>query len=582
MAVTDIMKETTQQAILNELRSQANIMALLAQKYDLDEILRLVGASRTSLDTIIGAMIDGTNTTRLFKLWWPLAREQDEAQTTAVEQNRYATLCRWFRVIGKAWEDKVYTLRGPWWETNTTGDHVLTPMGDLAGKTAAVCATEETTDEFDWADEDPMTWYLRFNGLSLADGTMNVLAVEGVDDTFDITGNTAPVYTGQIALWKAWYQDGVYEYKSFATKQHAGMWPRAEDVAPDGTHRDMTWHSTFGGSLTDDNKLTSGVGNKLAINNSANAGITAARRWNAYEGTYGDWDADFLLDMFQLRHFDLENSGIIEGCLSYDLNYTVAVAETSVRSFVVTVAQGNNILIGSNMDVGTAARNGSIARGAVLSKENVEIDGTTYCRVTLDVDEDFTVTEGAHAASLPWIPGSTEALPGHKDGSLYSCTNGKTPARIAGIECIDGAYVVGLGTLWNSNYDANRDPKSMYTVYQCKDSEDQTGSITANYEEAGTFEFNGSGWSYIKHFEIRQDGGLVPEVVGGSSSTFFKSAFYFDADSGVRALWRFCGLYSGAHGGLSGAPGSAAPGGASWDGRPRLSGSGKKRGEWAA
>ena len=549
-------------------------------------------AGAEALDEMFGALIDGTNTTKVFHRWWHLARIQDAADNDTAVQNRYHTLDRFFALLAEAWEDKYYTLRGPDWRVNSTGVHALTPMGDLAGKTAAVCATEVSDNDFDWADEDPMTWYVRFNGLSLADGTMNVLAVEGLDDDFDISGNTAPVYTGRLALWKRCYTDGTYEYKTFRTTEEGGFVPWAADVAPTtNAHRHMNWQATFPGSMYGQ-KLTSGSGfhgqtwernaNTTAIGRSAATGITDARKWDSYEGVYSDTDLEPILDLFQLRHFDLENSGILEGCLNYNLDYTIAVAEEDVTSVVITTAQGANILIGSFLDVGSAARGGQRARGNVIQKETVTIEGTVYCRVHLDVTAVFTTVAGDHVSTLPWTPGSTEHLPGHKDGSLYSCTDGKTPARIAGVEIIDGAYAVGLDPLWNSDWNADRTPKSIYTVYQCRDSENQATSITANYEEAGTFTGPNSGWQYFKHLQIRTDGMIMPEGYSGSSSTFFKSAFHFNASSGVRAPWRFCHLSSGAHGGLAGAVGDSTPSGAYWGGRPRLSGSGKKRGEWAA
>jgi len=50
----------------------------------------------------------------------------------------------------------------------------------------------------------------------------------------------------------------------------------------------------------------------------------------------------------------------------------------------------------------------------------------------------------------------------------------------------------------------------------------------------------------------------------------------------VRVPRRFMYLSYGGFGGLAGALGGATPSDAAWYGRPRLSGSGKKRGEWAA
>lgn len=541
------------------------------------------------LDETFCAMLDGTNTTSILMHWWQIAKGQGTVY--ADDYWKYAIMERWFKMLQTAWSGKQYTVQ--FGDYRVTGASAGTPLDDLADKMAAVCATDTTANDFDWADEDPMTWYIRANALSRSDGTMHILAIEGLDDAFDISGNLAPVYTFRLGLFKRQWTDGSYEYKSWRTTQQSGFYPWAADVAPAGnTHRVIDWQATFPGSLTSDGKLTSGSGfhgqtwgrnsNVTAIGISANAGITKARLWNAYEGLLSDTDLEVILDLFQMRHFNLENSGIIEGCLSYNLDYTVAVAEEGVTSVVVTTAQGANILIGSFLDVGTSARGSQITRGNVLSKETVTIDGTDYCRVHLDLPAEVDVTEGAHVCTLPWTPGSTEHLPGHKDGSIYNCTNGKTPARIAGVEIIDGAYAVGLDPLWMSDYNADRNPQSIYTVYQCRDSENQAGSITANYVASGTFQSAATGWQYIKHFEIRRDGMMVPEVVGGSSTTYLKSAFYFDAAAGLRCPWRFMILDSGGRGGSAGANGYRSPSSAAWGERPRLSGSGKKRGEWAA
>ena len=553
------------------------------------------GASAEALDEMFSAMIDGTNTTKVFRHWWPLARLQDSASQDTAVQNRYHTLDRWFKLLGEAWGDKYYTLRGPDYRVNTTGVTTLTPMGDLADRSAAALATDASADAFDWADEDPMTWYIRFNGASLTDGTMNVLAVEGVDDSFDISGNSAPVYTGRLALWKRWYTDGAYEYKTFRTMEEGGFVPWAADVAPStNAHRHMSWQATFTGSMYGQ-KLTSGSGfegltwerngNTTAISKSMSDGLTAARKWNEYEGLFSDTDLEVILDLWQLRHFDLENSRILEGCTNYNLDYTVAVAEEDVKSVVLTTANGANILIGSFLDVGSTARNGSIARGNVTLKETVNISGTDYCRVHLDVSSVFTTVSGTHVSTLPWTPGSTEHLPGHKDGSIYNLTDGKTPARIAGCEVMDGAWTVGGDPLWSSDWNTDRTPKSIYTVYAVRDSVRQATSAGEYHENAGTFTGPNSGWQFIKHIQIRTDGMIVPEDAGAantSDSKWMKSGFYFYGDSGVRAPWRFGALGDTGYAGLAAADGSDTPSGAYWSGRPRLSGSGKKRGEWAA
>lgn len=554
------------------------------------------GTSAVVLDETFEAMVNGENTSSLFHRWWVLAMELDNNTS-----NRYAILDRWFALLGRAWSDKYYTIRFNDYRVSSSSEG--TPMGDLAGKAAAMCATEQSANTAEWCDEDPMTWYVRFNALSLADGTMNVVAVEGVDDSFDITGNAAPVYTGSIALWLTQYTDGTYEYKTFTTEHVGGAHPLACDVAPDGSHRHMSWHATFGGSLTSGGKLTSGSGyhgmtwernsNTPAWREGATTGLTNARKWDSYEGVYSDTDLDHLLNMWQLRHFSLENSGVIEGCLSNNYQYTVAMAEEDVTSFMLTTAQAANLVVGDCVEIGshpegtnndrnTAANYDLVSCAVITEIETVTIDGTDYARVHLDITTAVDIPATGYVSTMPWVPGSTEHLPGRKDGSMYNCTNGKTPARIAGIEIIDGAYALGLDPLWNSDWDDTRDPKSIYTVYQCRNSEKQGGSITSDYESVGTFSSPASGWQYIKHFGIRDDGMMIPDALGASSTTYLRSAFLFAGSSGVRAPWRFCSLGNGARGGLAGAVGDVAPSSASWNGRPRLSGSGKKRGEWAA
>lgn len=560
-----------------------------------------VGANAASLDAIYASMLDGSNTTKVFWQWWALARAQDIENEASADQNRYHTLSRWFDILAQAWGEKVYTLRFADYRVGGSNS-VMTPLAGLADKTSAPLLTETGTDSFHWMDEDPMYWYVRFNGLSLEDGAMNILAVEGVDDNFDITGNLAPVYTASAALWKVQFTDGTWEYKTWALKQQSGMWPYEADVAPDGSHRSFYWAATFGGSLTADGKLTSGSGyknsgwerntNTPAWRRAAVTGIADARKWDAYEGTYTDTDRDKLLDMWQMRHWNLENSGILEGCTNYQPQYTVAMAEEGATSVLVTTAQAANFLVGSCVEVGThpsgtnndrntAANYDLIPCATITRIETVTIDGTSYGRVHLDITAAIDIPETAFISSMPWVPGSTEHIPGKKDGSLYHLTNGKTPARIAGIEVIDGAYAVGLDPLWNSDYNAERNPKSIYAVYACRDSQNQGGSIGTNHVKVATFESENTGWQYIKHFEIRRDGMLIPDALGASSSTFLKSAFGFYAGSGVRAPWWFAALNYTGPAGVACAYG-AAPSRADWVGRPRLGGSGKKRGEWAA
>lgn len=527
-------------------------------------------AFESVIDAIFSQSIDGSNTTKLFWNWWEMS---------AADESKYHRLCRWAHIMARAWKDKTYTLRSI--NASTSGGvHTMTPLDDLADKQPAQLCTESTTPVADWADEDPMTWYIRANALSLQDGTMDVLYVEG-EDGFDITGELAPVYTFSMALWLKEWSDGSYDYISYRTAQADGYYPDAADVAPDNTKRAVTWHSTFPGGLNSKGGLTSGVGLKPYNFASPNTGITAARKTSKYEGLWCDCDTRWVLRMWQLRHFDLENSNICEGCLNYNFQFKVAVAEAGATRVLLTTAQAANLLVGSTIALGDAGSNSNLDRGQsymhnlaesvqIGSIEKVMIGDVEYSAVNLILDAPVDVTATTYISTWPYISGHTECLPGHKDGCGYSLTAGKTPIRVQGVELLDGAYSIGLDPLYNVTAGSDGTHWN-YQVYECRDSEKLSGSITANYTDTGiTISDVAQSWNWVKAFFTTKLGVLFPKMFGGSSTTYYKSGFYGAYSAGVRCPWRFGNLSYGAFGGLAYELGHDWPSHSYWDGRPRL------------
>ena len=563
-----VISEKTGQAIEKDLRQIAVSIS--------------TGASPTALDNAYTAMLDGTNTSRIFRLWWPLSAGEGVT--------KYARLERWFNLLAAAWSHKTYTLR--YYNADVSTSDEMTPLDDLANYASpAALATDVDDGGDDWAEEDPMTWYIRANALSLADGTMDVLAIEGIDGAFDIYGNTAPVYTFSLALWRREYGDEGYNYKSWCTTQRGGYYPYAGDVAPDDTKRIMTWHPSFGGGLNADGKLTSGIGWYPCNLTSASTGLTKARLWDAYEGLWNDCDSQWALDMWQLRHWNLENGNVAEGCVSYSVQKPIAREETDVSRVIMSQVDGALYELDSCVCVGDPGsnvdhdRNNAYMRNVVaithiVSKEDVEIDGITYTALNLACDP-ITTTTTTYVSTMPWKRGTTEALPGHRDGSIRNITNGHFPLRVAGVELLDGAYAIGLDPLYNVT--ANAEGGFDYDVYECRDSENLSSSISSNYIKTGIgVKGLTSGWHYVKEFVKTKLGVLFPKAFGGGSAAYLKSAFRGAYSAGVRCPWRWGTLTDGGYGGLACEAGNYAPSTSSWSGVPRLGGSGKKRGEWAA
>lgn len=538
----------------------------------------------STLDGVYTAMLDGTNTQKIFKLWWPFAVTQSE--------NKYSCLERFAAMLDTAWGDKTYTVRNI--HESVSGDASGTPLDDLAdGRSAAPLVTDVSMGVADWAENDPMTWYVRANAKSLADGTMEVLAVE-TEAAFDVTGETAPVYCFSPALAVKEWDDGSYLYTSWHMRAGDGYVPMAGDVALDGTHRLLTWHPAFYGGKNSAGGMTSGAGLLPMPWTSANAALPLARKLTAYDGLWCDCDTQFALMAWRLRHWTLSNSGQLEGCTNYNYQYTLAAAETGVKRVLLAKAQGANLLAGSCVCLGERGSNTNNDRNQaynhnvfdvakILSVETVTVNDTEYAAVNLDLASTIDTTTTMLVSTMPWPNGTTEALPGHSDGCIGNLTDGRYPYRIAGMEMQIGSYCEELDPLWQASL--VDDDHWHYDVYSCRDSEKLAGSITANYQKVGEFDLpntNKWSWNFIRALNKMAAEAQIPTKFGGSSSTYVKAAFFSPGGAGVSAPWRFGALYGGGFCGLPCARGSYGPGSSAWDGVPRLAGSGKKRGEWPA
>ena len=525
----------------------------------------------STLDGMYTAMLDGTNTQKIFKLWWPFAVTQSE--------NKYSCLERFAAMLDTAWGDKTYTVRNI--HESVSGDASGTPLDDLAdGRSAAPLVTDASTGVADWAENDPMTWYVRANAKSLADGTMEVLAVE-TEAAFDVTGETAPVYCFSPALAVKEWDDGSYLYTSWHMRAGGGYVPMAGDVAPDGTHRLLTWHPAFYGGKNSAGGMTSGAGLLPMPWTSANAALPLARKLTAYDGLWCDCDTQFALMAWRLRHWTLSNSGQLEGCTNYNYQYTLAAAETGVKRVLLTKAQGANLLAGSCVCLGERGSNTNNDRNQaynhdvfniakILSVETVTVNDTEYAAVNLELDSTIDTTTTMLVSTMPWPNGTTEALPGHSDGCIGNLTNGKYPYRIAGMEMQIGSYCEELDPLWRASL--VDDDHWHYDVYSCRDSEKLAGSITANYQKVGEFDLpnaNKWSWNYIRALNKMAAEAQIPTKFGGSSSTYVKAAFCSPGGAGVYAPWRFGNLNDGGNCGLPCANGNNGPGSSNWNGVPR-------------
>ena len=170
--------------LINHPMSDETGLELAAQMKRQNDILAGIAAGTAGaefVDATFRGLLDGKNTTEIFWSWWPLSAGDGVT--------KYQRLERFAKMLAESARSKTYTVR--FYSDDVSGDYTGTPLDDLAdGREAAPLLTDTSPETADWSEEDPFTWYIRANALSLEDGTMNVLAVEG-ETGFDLSGETA-------------------------------------------------------------------------------------------------------------------------------------------------------------------------------------------------------------------------------------------------------------------------------------------------------------------------------------------------------------------------------------------------------
>ena len=418
-----------------------------------------------------------------------------------------------------------------------------------------------------------------------------ITAIQDITDGFEL--NNPNKYVGVLQQSGFHYydeEDTYYEHGVCATIEsgHDYCEPYPEAVEQDGTMRQWVLHAKYM-NHTVDNKLTSYSGVvPTAYSISQNTLIDRKNSMN--NGLCGGCITDnaFLQLMFFVKYASMSADGILQGCVNYNYQYYAALGETGVKRVLLSTANGNNIIVGSTLLVGTyngssadrnQAANYNISGNhgfVVKSKENVTINGTTYTAINFDTDTTFdtngngTATSGNTIVStFHWKNGSCDNVKGN-DGSPASPGNGQYPAMLQGIEYMMGAYEVFADVILDQD-------GTNYYCYVTNDISKQSKTSRSEYTSIGIYcpkVSNDNGWRYPKKLGFGK-GVFFPVDASGSSSQYVKDGFYMNGKSttsGLREWLAFCTLYSGTGtGGLSALGGGDGLSAAGWVFAGRLS-----------
>lgn len=491
----------------------------------------------------------------LFATWWK-ANESSAPSRTALMK-------RWFGNV--LYDDLVHGVKSPLFSTSQS------VVGEFTDDSVGLSCTPSTAtvagkDDFAFL---PQFWCLEVAMERHADGGHEIIKVEHIDPISEVrSGNYGMCQVLQKNTFtKEWVENGYHYFKMCCDPADKTGWETWEQGSnKNGTVYPYMANPKYYAGLDANGIPTSGTGLPPMNWTSHNAGVTAWRKRGAqYSGASGSL-LKFQLRMMWLKYARKGNSGTIEGCSSYNFQYTAAASETGVKRVLLTAAQAGNLLVGSSVQLGVQSgtdrntpSNYSITRNApITSIEDVTVGGTAYKAVNIGVSAPFdTVAGSTYLSTTPYASGYNDTVKGF-DGSRTNYTNGKEPGLIQKTEFQNGSYLILSDELWQWSTDA--DGNICFDVYTCHDQSKVTtnGTISSDYtkQEDLTLKWpNGTkaGWQYIEDIAVSNDKGVLwPAKVStaAGSGTGVKAGMYVEAaTSGVRAAW--CCSYLG-HGGSCG------------------------------
>ena len=548
---------------------------------------QLAGTSGAAIyDAFYAAGVTPENIDDMFVSWWHGANDGNYTKTQL--------LSRWFNLLNS---DKTFGTKFYNFGTSQT------TQGELCDDSVEIGVTIPSTNTV--KGKDPMHQQFAFWTVECEyeideKGEIDIKSVAKVDSSFNRGGTNGMVGVAQKTGWLSITNDSVNWWVRYRTSQAPGFVPIAEGVSPvDNKPRAFVVHAKYMGGKGADGKPTSASGlAPLNYSWSHNSQIAEWRKRGANYAGISICDIFFRILMFWLKYAKKGNSGTMEGCTSYNLQYKCAVAETGVTRVLLTEAQAKNLLVGSSVIVGDTGSGTNTDRGVasmykcaknvrILSIVSTVVDETAYYAVNLETDTPFDTTTDTYISTMPWWSGSCDDVLG-VDGSPTSCTNGKEPFIIQGLESQIGAYAVVadiIDTITVSE-DSTTITINPATVRLAKNI---AQSKSANYVDTNkplTIP-KPAGWAWHFIGDLAYDKAhpefTTPSIIdnGANSGNGFKSAVSVPPSGGVYEWLSWSFLSDGSYCGLACAGLALGLGLADWYVAAGAPGSGANRGEWA-
>lgn len=389
-----------------------------------------------------------------------------------------------------------------------------------------------------------------------ADGVITVTAIEG-DAYFKRDGSNGDVGVLTPTLYWRITTTASHQIISISDVKHDGFLVQPGGKYTDGTTRPFIVYAKYAGVKYND--LYSSVSGLPLWNRNISQNTLIDRCAAKGAGYAGKTVADdwYVKVMFLMKYAKKSSQAVFVGCTSYDYQYNPAIAESGVKRVILTNSQANNLVVGSWMMLGTHTdtskdRNMSYNYDVFDATKITRIDqyDTNNKAVYFDTSATFDTATTYLLSTTPWGSGGCNNVQG-RDGSPTSCTSGKEPFIIQGIECSIGAYEILADVIMNARAD---DTGNLFEdIYICYDSANYSKSSYANYVNTGISlpTKEAAGWSYAKDF-VNAGGLLVPQGTNATSTTGIGDGVYQNVSTskGLREYLSVGYLYDGSYAGL--------------------------------
>ena len=521
------------------------------------------------LDAEYSALITKENIDNKFVEWWGLADTGEFTRTQLLE--------RWFNLLR---DDKIYGVK------TSLYSHSASPVGKLTDDSIplGICTpSTETVRGTDNFCKEKAFWTVEVNYEIGTDGEIEIKAVDNIHEEYSRDGGPGMVGVAQKSAYYYVSDDGTHNILKYSLKKHTHfkLLPEARSL-PKNKKRPFVVHAKYMGGIGKDGLPTSASGLAAMIYTySHNSQISIWRKRGANYSGISSVDVKFREMMFRLKYARKGNSDIMSGCCNYYYTYRPAIAETDVNRVILNVANANNLVVGSWVNVGTTERGyGNVLNNVrIKSIKPITIEGQEYRAVYLDTETLISPTVEWYIATIPWGSGSCDNVLG-VDGSPNN-TNGKYPFIIQGLESQIGAYVVLADVIASNVYENGIDT---LTPKICRQAKNIASSPNGNYYDALSYSVKQEKvqWHYIQDI-IDENEVITPKTLdgGAGSTTGYQCGVYINAESAYREWLVWALLYDGSMCGLACSAVSNGLGSSYWTIAAGAPGSGATRGEWA-